>query len=175
MWLLLHAFRKQWARARSNEYLLQLRMSSDVLINNKWTKGSAMTLPQVRGSTWQRYPRSSLGDCGWWCCSLLLLPTWFGKGNTPNIPFSCLQEPARGERKRSGDWNKGLQVLSRAEPNGRSSHAEVVLLPSPWSAARESCLKGNMSWPLVSRWDSARWILWGHRIQGIHRSHTVRI
>lgn len=54
LWLLLYAFKNQWVRARSNEHLLQLRISSKVLINNKGTKGLAVTLPQVRGSTWPK-------------------------------------------------------------------------------------------------------------------------
>lgn len=51
LWLLLYVFRNQWVRAKSNEHLLQLRISSKVLINNKGMKDLAMTLPQVRGST----------------------------------------------------------------------------------------------------------------------------
>lgn len=55
MWLPLRALANQWVRARSNECcLLQLRISSNILSYNKGTKGSAMTLPQVRGSTWPR-------------------------------------------------------------------------------------------------------------------------
>lgn len=173
MWLLLSAFRNQWVRARSSDYLLQLRISSNVLINNKGTKGSAMTLPQVRGMA--ALPKEQSGRL--WLMVLLSAPAshmlWQGKYPWLALPLLVVSS-TRGEEEEQR-LKQRSQVFSWTELNGHSSHTEVALLPSLWRMTKESCLKGNMSWPLVFRWDSAQWVKWGHKMQGIHRSHTVGI
>lgn len=108
-----------------------------------------MTLPQVKGSTWLHYPRSSLWGCSWWCCSLLLLPTCFDKGNPPPPPL-CSSLACSNQHVRRGRGVRAASiVMDRAEWTHQSCRGEVTVLPSLLSTVRESCLKVNMSWPYL--------------------------
>lgn len=175
MWLLLCAVGNQWARARSNEYLLQLKISSDNLINSKGTKGWAVTLPQVRVSTWLCYPRSSLGRL--WLVVLQSAPAslmlWQRKH--PQLALFLLAVTSMwGEGEERGLEQRSICiVVDRAEWTQQSCRGDS--LPFGVACSRESFLEGDVSWTLVSRYSSVRWVMWGRKIEGIHRSCTVRI